>query len=146
MHIRQARLSDLPELLELYAQLHEGEPAEITDSALDKWREILALAGYHVLVGTVDEHVVSSCVVIVIPNLTHGQRPYAIVENVITRQDFRGNGCATQLLNAARDIARSEHCYKISLTTGSKKESTLNFYRNAGYNQNDKTAFIQWLE
>ena len=26
-----------------------------------------------------------------------------------------------------------------------KRESTLNFYRNALYNSDDKTAFIQWL-
>ncbi|MDR0812752.1 MAG: GNAT family N-acetyltransferase [Oscillospiraceae bacterium] len=146
MQIRQAQSADLAELLELYAQLHDGASAEITDSAQDKWREILALAGYRVLVGTVDERIVSSCTVIVVPNMTHNQRPYAIVENVITHRDFRNNGYATQLLNAARDIAVSEHCYKISLMTGSKEESTLRFYRNAGYNQNGKTAFVQWLE
>lgn len=32
------------------------------------------------------------------------------------------------------------------LLTGSKEESTLNFYRNAGYNSSDKTAFIQWID
>lgn len=32
------------------------------------------------------------------------------------------------------------------LLTGSKKQSTLNFYAKAGYNSTDKTAFIQWLE
>ncbi len=31
------------------------------------------------------------------------------------------------------------------LLTGSKLDSTLNFYENAGYNKNDKTAFIMWL-
>lgn len=31
------------------------------------------------------------------------------------------------------------------LLTGSKEESTLNFYRKAGYNSSDKTAFIQWI-
>lgn len=36
--------------------------------------------------------------------------------------------------------------YKMMLLTGSKEESTLNFYRNAGYNSSDKTAFIQWID
>ena len=31
------------------------------------------------------------------------------------------------------------------LLTGSKSGSTLSFYRRAGYNSTDKTAFIQWL-
>lgn len=37
------------------------------------------------------------------------------------------------------------NCYKMMLLTGSKKESTLHFYEQAGYNRKDKTAFIQWL-
>lgn len=32
---------------------------------------------------------------------------------------------------------------QMMLLTGSKKESTLDFYRRAGYNSDDKTAFIQ---
>lgn len=32
------------------------------------------------------------------------------------------------------------------LLIGSKEESTLIFYRNAGYNISDKTAFIQWID
>ena len=45
----------------------------------------------------------------------------------------------------ASEIAKANNCYKIMLMTGSKKESTLNFYRKAGYNSDDKTAFIRWL-
>ena len=43
-------------------------------------------------------------------------------------------------------IAENTNCYKMMLLTGSKKEETMNFYGNAGYNNTDKTAFIQWLE
>jgi hypothetical protein len=32
------------------------------------------------------------------------------------------------------------------LLTGSKEEKTLDFYKKAGYNSTDKTAFIQWIE
>ena len=34
---------------------------------------------------------------------------------------------------------------RMMLLTGSKNESTLRFYENAGYNSADKTAFIKWL-
>lgn len=42
-------------------------------------------------------------------------------------------------------VAEEENCYKMMLLTGSKEEGTLRFYERAGYNRNDKTAFIQWL-
>ncbi len=32
------------------------------------------------------------------------------------------------------------------LITGSKSENMLQFYELAGYNRNDKTAFVQWLD
>ena len=83
---------------------------------------------------------------VIIPNLTHGQRPYAFIENVVTDKDFRKKGYATACLNYAKDIAKRENCYKMMLLTGSKEESTLKFYERAGYNKNDKTAFIQWID
>jgi len=49
------------------------------------------------------------------------------------------------LMSAAKDIAVKNNCYKIMLMTGSKQESTYDFYRRAGYNSNDKTAFVQWV-
>lgn len=93
----------------------------------------------------VDEKIVSSCVCVIIPNLTHNQQPYAFVENVITDEAYRKQGLATSCLDYAREIAVRENCYKLMLLTGSKQDSTLDFYRKAGYNSEDKTAFIQWL-
>ena len=72
--------------------------------------------------------------------------PYAFVENVVTHADYRKKGYATDCLNYAKHIAKENNCYKMMLLTGSKEESTLNFYRNAGYNSTDKTAFIQWID
>jgi GNAT superfamily N-acetyltransferase len=76
---------------------------------------------------------------------THGQRPYAIIENVITDENHRKCGLATACLDYAKKIAEQHNCYKIMLMTGSKDDSTLRFYQKAGYNAEDKTAFIQWL-
>ena len=92
-----------------------------------------------------DGKLVSSCVCVVIPNLTHNQRPYALIENVVTDEAYRRKGLATACLNYAKKIAMKEDCYKIMLLTGAKEEATLRFYEQAGYNRKDKTAFIQWL-
>ncbi len=57
-----------------------------------------------------------------------------------------GKGFATECLNYAKAIAENEGCYKMMLLTGSKEDSTLRFYENAGYNCADKTAFIHWID
>ncbi|MCI8773917.1 MAG: GNAT family N-acetyltransferase [Lachnospiraceae bacterium] len=102
-------------------------------------------ANHHLIVCEVDGKIVASCICVIIPNLTRNVRSYAFVENVVAHGEYRKK-YATACLNFAKKIAEENHCYKIMLLTGSKEESTLNFYRNAGYSSSDKTAFIQWID
>lgn len=143
--IREIQRGDLRGLLELYMQLHDNPMPEESPELLEKWNRVLDDKDHHIIVAEEDGRIVSSCVCVIIPNLTHEQRPYAFVENVITDEAYRGKGLATQCLEYAKDIAVKENCYKMMLLTGSKNPKTLDFYRNAGYNSEDKTAFIQWL-
>jgi len=145
LEIRECRAEDLSGLLELYSQLHDDPSAVINDRILAVWERMIEAKDHHVIAGFIDGAMVSSCVITVIPNLTHNQRPYAVIENVITDTNARGQGYASAILEYARAIAAKEGCYKIMLMTGSKKESMLHFYEAAGYNRRDKTAFIQWL-
>lgn len=145
MDIREVKKSDLKGLLDLYTQLHDNPMPEINDHINLLWQRIIDDEDHHVIVGVLDNKIISACVVVVIPNLTHNQRPYALIENVITHEAYRKKGYGTALLNYAKDIASKNNCYKLMLLTGSKKESTLNFYEQAGFNKNDKTAFIQWI-
>lgn len=143
--VREIQSNEQKEILELYLSLHESsvpEPSETLDKA---WNEILNDKNHHLIVNVIGGKIVSSCVCVIIPNLTRGIRPYAFIENVVTLEEYRGHGYATECLNYAKRIAEENNCYKIMLLTGSKEEKTLSFYRNAGYNSTDKTAFIQWL-
>ena len=144
--IREIQRGDLRGLLELYMQLHDNPIPEESPELLEKWNRILDDMDHHIIVAEEDGRIVSSCVCVIIPNLTHEQRPYAFVENVITDEAYRGKGLATKCLEYAKDIAFKENCYKMMLLTGSKNESTLKFYESAGYNSYDKTDFIQWLD
>lgn len=143
--IREAVKDDLNGLLTLYMQLHDNPFPDINDRINSIWDSIISDPNHHIIVSEEDGMIVSSCVCVIIPNLTRGQRPYAFIENVITDEKWRKKGLATACLNYARDIAVNENCYKMMLLTGSKEQSTLDFYERAGYNKNDKTAFIQWL-
>ncbi|MBQ9140969.1 MAG: GNAT family N-acetyltransferase [Lachnospiraceae bacterium] len=143
--IREITEQDLQGLLELYTQLHNNPIPANTQELQKLWQTILNDPTHHIIVAEVDGKIVSSCVCVIIPNLTHNQQPYAFVENVITDEGYRGKGLATACLDYAKALAIEHNCYKMMLLTGSKKESTLRFYEQAGYNSKDKTAFIQWL-
>ena len=144
--IREANRNDLDKVLRLYLYLHEDSIPEDNKHLQNIWNNIINDTNHHLIVCEIDGKIVASCVCVIIPNLTRGVRPYAFVENVVTHGDYRKKGYATACLNFAKQIAKQNHCYKMMLLTGSKEESTLNFYRNAGYNSSDKTAFTQWID
>lgn len=145
MMIREITPADFDGLMQLYTQLHGNPIPEKTPEVLTLWNNILADKNHHIIVAEENGQIASSCVCVIVPNLTHGQRPYALIENVVTDEKHRKKGLATACLDYARALAEQENCYKMMLLTGSKEEATLNFYRKAGYNSTDKTAFIQWL-
>ena len=144
--VREAKIEDLSELLHLYLYLHEKELPEFSQHLRETWDYIISDKNHHIILNEIDGVIVSSCVCVIIPNLTRSIRPYAFIENVVTNENYRGRGYATECLDYAREIAKQDNCYKMMLLTGSKKQSTLDFYQRAGYNSADKTAFIQWLE
>ena len=143
--IREAEKGDLKELLELYLFLHQEDIPEDNEHLRSTWDQIINDPNHHIIINVIDGKIVSSCVCVIIPNLTRGVRPYAFIENVVTHEDYRKRGLAGECLDYAKQIAIKENCYKMMLLTGSKKQETLDFYGNAGYNSNDKTAFIRWL-
>jgi len=143
--IREAKQEDLMEILNLYLYLHEKTVPEQSEYLSATWEQIISDKNHHFIVNVIDGKIVSSCVCVIIPNLTRNVRPYAFVENVVTHAEYRGRGYATECLEFAKFIAEKNNCYKMMLLTGSKEQKTLDFYKNAGYNCTDKTAFIQWI-
>ena len=138
--IRAAEQADLPALQDLYRHLlpeDERCPDDRAAAILDKLRHF---EGSAVLIGLLGTALVASCTVIVIPNLTRGGTPYALIENVVTDAGQRNKGLGKAILKAATDRAWAAGCYKAMLMTGSKKPSTLAFYEAAGFEQS-KTGF-----
>ena len=143
--VREAVKEDLDELLNLYLFLHEKNIPENSEHLENTWKTIIEDINHHIVVKEINGKIVSSCVCVIIPNLTRNIRPYALIENVVTNEGYRGKGYATECLNYAKEIAIKNNCYKMMLLTGTKNENTLAFYKSAGYNSDDKIAFIQWL-
>lgn len=97
--VREAREDDLDDILALYLFLHETEIPEETEHLRQTWRQIMEDRNHHLIVYEEAGKIVSSCVCVIIPNLTRGVRSYAFVENVVTHRDYRGRGYASCCLN-----------------------------------------------
>ena len=138
--VRPAGPDDLAAVLGLLAQLNPEDEALAPDLAVATWRAILAQPGVETLVACLGEAVVACLTLVVVPNLSRGAKPYALIENVVTDEAHRGKRIGRRLLDAALARAWELGAYKVMLTTGSKKDSTLGFYRAAGFTD-DKTAF-----
>ena len=90
----------------------------------------------------VDDDVVGSIYLNVIPNLTRGLRPYAVIENVILRGELRGRGLGKELMSAALELAQAADCYKVMLLTGSSNPDTHAFYRACGFDGDAKQGYV----
>lgn len=148
MIIRKAKASDADDLKELYFHfLTKYPPVEEQDMGL--WEEMLERFEkddkMYILVAEEDGRVVSTVQMAIIESLTHNVRGFAVVENVVTHSDYRNRGYASALLQKASEIAREHRCYKLSLETGSNRESTLNFYRNNGFVIDEKHSCLKRL-
>lgn len=138
--IRPAVQGDLPALLALYRHLNADDPQIPADIATERFAGIIAQPGMTVLIGVSGEALTSSVTLVVIPNLTRGGAPYALIENVVTHAEYRKRGHARALIRHAFASAWQQGCYKVMLLTGSKDQATLAFYEGCGFTQ-DKTGF-----
>ena len=148
MMIRKASSADAQALKTLYFEhLTKYPPKEEQD--MTKWTNLLEKFAkddnMYLLVLEENGIVVSSVQMAIIESLTHNVRPFAVIENVVTHFEYRNHGYASALLEKATEIAKQKGCYKISLETGSNKESTLNFYRKNGFEIDAKHACLKRL-
>lgn len=137
--IRPAREGDLASLLDLYREL-EGPYSDLADGKdpspevyravfykilADKNQTVLLAEGGGIAAGTVT--------LVIVPNLGHRARPWAAVENLVVRGDFRGRGFGKALLAGATDIACDAGCYKAVLSSNVNRTGSHLFYKKLGW-------------
>jgi GNAT superfamily N-acetyltransferase len=139
--VRTIREDELDDLLTLYRMLNPEDPELDTEALAAQWDAMLADEHLEVIVAEHDDKLVATCMLSITPNLTRGARSFALAENVVTHEDYRGNGFASRCLEKALDIAEERGCYRVSLMTGSDDEGLHDFYESNGFEKGRKTAF-----
>ena len=131
--VRPATEQDLPRILELYQELVGEQYALSPDETQPVFAEITALPGHELLVAEENGAVVGTVVVLVVPNLSHGARPWAIVENMVVDGRYHRRGIGRLLMEYAIACARQAGCYKVQLLSNKKRRQAHRFYRSLGF-------------
>ncbi|KLK88404.1 GCN5 family acetyltransferase [Methanoculleus sediminis] len=142
--VREAVEEDLDAVLFLYTHMHDADEKADNRALRTAWREILADPRTRLFLLEHKGVPVSSCVLHILPNLTRGARPYGLVENVVTRREFRNRGFGTALLNHALECAWKESCYKVILLTGRREQNVFRLYEKAGFARGVKEGLIAY--
>jgi ribosomal protein S18 acetylase RimI-like enzyme len=137
VEVRPIRVEDAASLHQLYRELADdrtdAQPAGV-DLARELLTEIVTQPNRRLLVAEVDGGQVAGTVdVLMVTNLTHHGRPWAVVENVIVAEGHRRRGIGRALLQQAMGHARRAGCYKVQLTSGKHRTEAHAFYRSLGF-------------
>ena len=147
MELRELNESDLESLIKLYEQLDGANGNYSAEDARQIWKSEIEGNKKLKYFGAVENgKVISTCYVLIIPNLTRLGSSIAFVENVVTDKDYRGQGLGRKVMEKAIDFAREKNCYKVILQSGSWRKEAHQFYENLGFDGESKKAFIMKLK
>lgn len=137
--IRQATEEDIPRILELYRELAittsevELSRSPSPDDCRRVLAEICAAPGHELLVAEDQGHVVGTMVLLIVPDLSHGACPWALVENLVIGHEQRRRGFGRLLMDYAMARARDAGCYRIVLSSDKRRHEAHRFYRSLGF-------------
>jgi GNAT superfamily N-acetyltransferase len=139
---REAGPGDFEDVLRLYRQLQPEDPVLQDGSDAASFGQILMSPGLHLFVLEVAGTIVATTYLNVIPNLTRSASPYAVIENVVVDETFRGTGLGKQIMAGTLRAAWDAGCYKAMLMTGSRNPAIHAFYRACGFSPDAKQAYL----
>ena len=131
--IRAFTAADADAALTLYRHLVGDQP--VADHAA--FARLIAHPGTRVLGDWAGEVAQAMVTLHILPNMTQGGRPYALIENVVTHAEHRGVGHGRQVMEAAVSAAWAADCYKIMLLTGRTAQAR-GFYEALGFSADEK--------
>ena len=137
LRVRPLEDGDTDAALKLYNELTYGPVCADPDA----FRTVLRHPGTTVL-GAYDGDCLCAMLTLhVLPNVTWGARPYGLIENVVTSEQYRARGIGRHLMQAALRHAWAANAYKVMLMTGQKRGAK-EFYEKVGFSSEDKHAMV----
>ncbi len=137
MTLRQLTLDDWPDAETLYWELTMSGAV----AGRDMFEAVLAHKGTRVLGRFHEGKLAAMATLHVLPNMTYGGRPYALIENVVARAETRGQGHGKAVMHYCIAQAREQNCYKVMLLTGQRRNAR-GFYEAVGFEADEKWGMM----
>ena len=127
--LRPALASDLPAVLQLYAQpdIDDGDTLPLAD-AKRIWARMAGYPHYKLYVALQGTQVVGTFALLIMDNLGHLGAPSAVVEDVAVDPAVQGQGIGKAMMRHAMALAAESGCYKLALSSNLKREKAHAFY------------------
>jgi GNAT superfamily N-acetyltransferase len=134
IHVRPAVTTDLPAVLDLYAQpdFDAGRVLPLAEASR-LFARFAAYPDYTLYVAEHDKRIVGSFALLVMDNLGHLGSPSGIVEDVVVAPELHGAGIGKAMMRFARDRCREKGCYKLVLSSNAKRERAHALYESLGF-------------
>ncbi len=135
---RVATADDLPALVGMLADDHLGAQREdfsdpLNPAYIAAFNRIDADPHNELVVAVVDNAIVGTLQITIIPNLSFIGSPRCLIEAVRVSSDLRGQGIGGQMMNYAIDRAREEGCVMVELASNLKRPDAIRFYKRLGF-------------
>lgn len=131
--IRKASPEDVDDLLELYRQLaSSGELPSAENAAM-----VIELTDSNpwmlFLVAELDDVVVGTVTMVVVPAVPHSAQPWAQIEHMVVHEAHRKSGIGHALLARCEEHIRSVGGYKMQLQSSDHRDEAHSFYEQEGF-------------
>jgi GNAT superfamily N-acetyltransferase len=138
---RIANVGDLNALLALFEASDVSRHAEPKERAEQIWAATLARDGLTIFVSDANARIVSTCLLITVPNLLRAGRQHGFIENVVTHAEHRGRGHGSAVINAALEEAWRQDCHHVLLQSGRADARVHHFYERCGFKPGLRIAY-----
>ncbi|MDQ0481772.1 GNAT family N-acetyltransferase [Guptibacillus hwajinpoensis] len=138
MKIRKATEEDLSAIVRLLAEDEIGSKREeyrhpLPLEYVEAFAAIEAQVGNQLIVASNDQEVIGCLQLTIIPGLARRGMKRAQIEAVRVQENYRGKGVGEELFKEAIEIAKSEHCGLVQLTTDKQRRHAHRFYERLGF-------------
>lgn len=142
--MRVALQSDLPDVLELYAQLGQDDGSILDMSEATRIFNIMkTYPDYRVYLAVLNEKAVGTFTLLIMDNIAHKGAKSAVLEDVVVSETMRGKGVGTLMMDYAGKLAKQKGCYKLSFSSNRNRTDAHRFYEKLGFERHGISFLIE---